>query len=131
MFNIKTLLKILVMACVFVAAAAAASTPVSNSQPVTAPDVAMKTALQPDLSLKSAIAPELLFTPTQISAAKRHGFCRCSCGYPCETSADCGGVSCDPFISCCEKDSSKNSLLNGAAQSSRKDGAPDINIKCK
>ena len=31
----------------------------------------------------------------------RHGYCRCSCGYPCSTSADCGGVSCDPFITCC------------------------------
>jgi len=31
----------------------------------------------------------------------RHGYCRCSCGYPCTTSADCGGVSCDPFITCC------------------------------
>ncbi len=33
--------------------------------------------------------------------APRHGYCRCSCGYPCRTSADCGGVSCDPFITCC------------------------------
>jgi hypothetical protein len=31
----------------------------------------------------------------------RHGYCRCSCGYACQTSADCGGVSCDPFITCC------------------------------
>jgi hypothetical protein len=31
----------------------------------------------------------------------RHGYCRCSCGYPCKTSADCGGSSCDPFITCC------------------------------
>jgi len=30
-----------------------------------------------------------------------HGYCRCSCGYPCKTSADCGGSSCDPFITCC------------------------------
>jgi hypothetical protein len=31
----------------------------------------------------------------------RHGYCRCSCGYPCQTSADCGGASCDKFITCC------------------------------
>ena len=31
----------------------------------------------------------------------RHGYCRCSCGAPCTTSADCGGSSCDPFITCC------------------------------
>lgn len=29
--------------------------------------------------------------------------CRCSCGYPCKTDADCGGGvgSCRPGISCC------------------------------
>ena len=31
----------------------------------------------------------------------RRGYCRCSCGFPCETSADCGGSSCDKFITCC------------------------------
>jgi hypothetical protein len=31
----------------------------------------------------------------------RHGYCRCSCGYACTSSADCGGASCDPFITCC------------------------------
>ena len=31
----------------------------------------------------------------------RRGYCRCSCGYPCQTNADCGGSSCDPFITCC------------------------------
>jgi len=31
----------------------------------------------------------------------RHGYCRCSCGYPCQSDADCGGASCDPFIPCC------------------------------
>jgi hypothetical protein len=41
----------------------------------------------------------------EANAAKRpphrRGFCRCSCGAPCTTSADCGGSSCDPFITCC------------------------------
>ncbi len=41
-------------------------------------------------------------SPFSASASPhRHGYCRCSCGYPCQTSADCGGVSCDPFITCC------------------------------
>lgn len=31
----------------------------------------------------------------------RRGYCRCGCGLTCETDADCGGVSCDPFITCC------------------------------
>jgi hypothetical protein len=130
MFNLRTLLKMLIIACVFVTMAAAASTPVSNNQPSTAPDAALKTAMQPDLSLKSVISPQLLFTPTQISKINRHGYCRCSCGYPCQTSADCGGASCDPFITCCEREPGQSLFQNGAA-SSRKDGAPDINIKCK
>ena len=29
------------------------------------------------------------------------GFCRCGCGIRCSTSADCGGGSCDRFITCC------------------------------
>lgn len=40
-------------------------------------------------------APDLLGKP------HRRGYCRCSCGYPCQTSADCDGGSCDPFITCC------------------------------
>ena len=126
MFNFRTLLKLLVLTCLLLATAAAASPPASTNQP--SPD-AMKTALQPDLSLKSVISPEALFTTAQLVAGKRHGFCRCSCGYPCETSADCGGVSCDPFISCCDKSPSPDLLQNGV--SSRKDGQPAINIKCK
>jgi hypothetical protein len=34
--------------------------------------------------------------------AKKLGYCHCSCStIHCRTSADCGGASCDPFISCC------------------------------
>ena len=40
-------------------------------------------------------APDLLGKP------HRRGYCRCSCGSPCQTSADCEGASCDPFITCC------------------------------
>lgn len=53
----------------------------------------------PDGGFCSDISPS---NPLLEEAARhRHGYCRCSCGYPCTTSADCGGVSCDPFISCC------------------------------
>lgn len=33
----------------------------------------------------------------------RFTYCRCSCGYPCETDADCGGAlgSCRTGITCC------------------------------
>jgi len=57
-------------------------------------------------------APELNYTPATPTPENalpdswarpphRRGTCRCSCGYPCQTSADCGGSSCDPFITCC------------------------------
>ena len=131
MVNIKTLLKLLVVASVLVAMAGAASQPVSNNQPATSSDVAIKTALQPDLSLKSVISPELFTPASQTALGPRHGFCRCSCGYPCETSADCGGVSCDPFITCCDKDPGKNPFQQGVALSSHKNGEPAINVKCK
>lgn len=29
------------------------------------------------------------------------GYCQCSCGAPCRSSADCGGAACRPFITCC------------------------------
>jgi len=33
---------------------------------------------------------------------KHLGYCHCGCGVAtCRTSADCGGASCDQFISCC------------------------------
>ena len=36
-------------------------------------------------------------------ASKKLGFCHCGCSSvpTCRTSADCGGASCDRFISCC------------------------------
>ena len=46
-------------------------------------------------------APVVGSAPDWMGKPHRHGYCRCSCGYPCLTSADCGGVSCDPFITCC------------------------------
>jgi len=37
------------------------------------------------------------------TASKRLGYCHCGCSSvrTCRTSADCGGASCDHFISCC------------------------------
>lgn len=40
-------------------------------------------------------------SPDWAAKPHRHGYCRCSCGYPCQSDADCGGASCDPFITCC------------------------------
>ena len=43
-------------------------------------------------------APEFL-----ANSKKRLGYCHCGCVNQrvCRTSADCGGASCDQFISCC------------------------------
>jgi hypothetical protein len=71
----------------------------------------MRTYMMPDLSLKTVITFDL--PPSGIATAepdavgtppRKRGFCRCSCGFPCATDKDCGGASCDPFISCCERD---------------------------
>lgn len=39
--------------------------------------------------------------PEWLRPAKRLGYCHCGCGTRCETSADCGGSPCRPFITCC------------------------------
>jgi hypothetical protein len=46
-------------------------------------------------------APAANMLPDLAAKPHRRGFCRCSCGAPCQTNADCGGSSCDPFITCC------------------------------
>ena len=48
-----------------------------------------------------------LASPSNMSTqgSEEKGFgrrtCRCSCGYPCKTNADCGGAACVAGISCC------------------------------
>jgi hypothetical protein len=102
----KTLLVVLLLA----AGAAVAATPDSSSQAVTTAPV-IRHYLMPDHSIKS-VFPDLLPQTEPLaqrtdnfvgggSGPKKTGFCRCSCGVPCATSADCGGVSCDSFITCC------------------------------
>ena len=104
-FMSKTLLVLAVLLLATVAAVAATT---STSQPATGAP-AIRTYLMPDFSLKSVISPALHVQPatpqTENLAAgpKRHGTCRCSCGFPCTSSADCDGSSCDPFITCCER----------------------------
>ena len=39
--------------------------------------------------------------PEWLRPAKRLGYCHCGCGARCQTSADCGGSPCRPFITCC------------------------------
>lgn len=124
----------LAMCFLLLAAFAVASTSTGDTQPVNrAP--AIRTYLLPDLSLKSVISPDFL-PQSQVPdvAANRRGFCRCSCGYPCTTSADCGGASCDPFITCCDKNPQDREWFTQAlTQSSRKTPLPDmlLTANCK
>jgi len=97
--------KILAGLVVLLAAVAAVAATTDTSQSSTGVP-AIRTYLMPDLSLKSVVSPALVpQTAPQIdsTAGKRSGFCRCSCGFPCTSSADCGGASCDPFITCCAR----------------------------
>jgi hypothetical protein len=102
--------KLFVVVLLLSAVAAVAATTDANSQLATsAPSI--KSYLMPDLSFKKVFTLDLL-QPSEAVAAQpdtvaaprpRRGFCRCSCGFQCTSSADCGGSSCDPFITCCAR----------------------------
>ena len=130
----KTLLVVLLLA----ATAAVAATPDSSSQPVTTTP-AIWHYLMPDHSIKS-VFPDLLpqsvtlaLQPENMAAARpRTGFCRCSCGFPCATSADCGGVSCDKFITCCARKTQNAEIdwfTRSFESSSHKTPLPDSILK--
>jgi hypothetical protein len=89
------------------ASVAEASATVEPTAPVADPGAGVAAAA-------AAVAPDALeLNDTPVTPAEgvlpdgaarpphRRGFCRCSCGSPCQTNADCGGSSCDPFITCC------------------------------
>ena len=118
-------------------AAFAATSDSSTSNATVTP--AVRTYLMPDLSIKS-VFPDLL--PQSETLAPRAdnfaggppktGFCRCSCGFPCATSADCGGVSCDKFITCCARKAQNPEIdwfTRSFESSSHKTSLPDSILK--
>src|SRR6476646_3174630 len=122
------------------ATAAIAATPDSGSSNATVTP-AIRTYLMPDLSLKS-VFPDLL--PQSETLAPRAdniaggrpkmGFCRCSCGFQCSTDADCGGSSCDPFLTCCaRKGQGSDAEWFRSSQASHKTAVPEAILKadCK
>ncbi len=132
--------KLLVVVLFLAAVAAVAATTDANSQPTTAtPDI--KSYLMPDLSFKSVFSLDL--QPSEVLAAqpdtvaaappKKFGTCRCSCGSPCATNADCGGASCDPFITCCNARKAPNPesrwFTRSFEFSSHKTAQPDAILK--
>jgi hypothetical protein len=128
----------LVFVLLLAATAAVAATPDSSSSNATVTP-AIRTYLMPDLSIKS-VFPDLL-PQSEILAQradnvaapfKRTGFCRCTCGFVCTTSADCGGSSCDPFITCCARKSQNpeiDSFTRSFESSSHKTALPDAILK--
>lgn len=74
--------------------------------PPPAQGVATLDTLESSAPVCSDGAPELetgvFFEPIEeMGPPIRRRYCRCGCGLTCETDADCGGASCDPFITCC------------------------------
>jgi hypothetical protein len=126
MFRAKVMLTTLLGACALLGSAAVAA-PVSNDQPETNAGSAFQTALQPDLTLKTTLSPSLF---PQIAPGLKGGFCQCGCGIRCQTSADCGGAPCRPFITCCVHGESSPTLFQ-FGKSTRTGEEPLPSGKCK
>jgi len=50
---------------------------------------------------EAACAPASDVAAIAGESAARLGYCKCGCGARCQTSADCGGAACVPFVTCC------------------------------
>ena len=134
----KPLLVVLLLAAV----AAFAATPDSNSQAATT-TLVIRHYLMPDHSIKS-VFPDLLPQSEALApradnfvgggGPKRSGFCRCSCGFQCTSSADCGGNACRPFITCCARKSQNSEtdwFTRSFESSSHKTSLPDSILKAE
>lgn len=105
--------------------ALAAPAPAATS-PAGSSAVAIQTYLQPDLSLKSVLATGSFQLAQPVTGIRT---CRCSCGQPCTSNADCGGNVCAPGITCCARGLQDPAWAN--TTSSRKHPAPVFAAKCK
>lgn len=75
--------------------------PIVPAQPGCAPALDLAATLSGQGQLCPATAPESA-TPEFMARPPRLRTCVCSCGFPCETDADCGpGGNCGPGITCC------------------------------
>ena len=128
----------LVFVLLLAATAAVAATADSSTQPVTTTP-AIRHYLMPDYSIKSVFSDLLPQSEALAPGAEnlagvrpKMGFCRCSCGFQCSTSADCGGASCDPFITCCARKSQNPEIdwfTRSFESSSHKTPLPDSILK--
>jgi hypothetical protein len=131
--------KLFVVVLLLAAVSAVAATADPNSQPATGAP-AIKNYLMPDLTFMSVFSLDLL-QPSEALAAQpdtaaaarpKRGTCRCSCGFPCATDADCGGSSCDPFITCCARKAQSPEagwFTRSFESSSHKTAQPEVVLK--
>jgi hypothetical protein len=110
----KTLLAMLLLmtAAAFAAPASSDGTPSSAE---------IKTSLRADLTLKHVVLVPEIVQPAAAPAGTVAFLktCRCSCGQPCTTNADCGpGGACGVGITCCNRTPGQNSITaaNGTPQ---------------
>jgi hypothetical protein len=84
-------------------AASPAAPAVAAAQPGCQPVLDLGKALQSKGETCSAIAAPQTKAPKPEFLITRSRTCRCSCGFPCTTDADCGGGvgSCRVGITCC------------------------------
>ena len=123
--NKVLLATLLVISAVLAAAAVAA--PLPNDQLPQNLNNGIRTSLRADLTMKS----ELSFRVVSDSGARgtRLGFCQGGCGIRCETSADCGGAPCRPFITCCLQNAPGQAA--GFGKSTRAGEEPAVSTNCK
>lgn len=58
-------------------------------------------SLQSEVASVDAVSLESNLEGLLFAKPPRFKYCRCSCGVPCETDADCGGGVCRTGITCC------------------------------
>lgn len=94
-----------VMACLGALPATAGETPGTNAPVLGSTPAPVGCGL--DLAFAPAAAAMCPAVATPLAPAPAanpfaHRTCRCSCGYPCKTDADCGpGGVCAPGVTCC------------------------------
>ncbi len=122
----KLLLRTLLLSCILLGTVVAVAAPATNAS--TGSAVAVHTYLQPDLSLKSVLVSDSFQIAGKAATGTSIRTCRCSCGQPCTSNADCGGNVCGVGITCCGRNPQDSPWLN--LSSSHKTSAPAVALKC-
>ena len=123
----RSILKIFLFTTMLLVTVVTASAAVPNDQATDNIVGAIHTYLTPDLSLKSVFTAAATPQESNLVFGKT---CKCSCGFPCKTNADCGpGGLCTAGISCCAK-TPEAQWFQDSGQSSRKTELPAFKASC-